>query len=125
MTQGFHAGHLAIDFVSTLEHRPVLRCPSRGRVTHAGPDTRPELAQHPEWDRGLYVAVNHADGARSRWCHLSALRTQVGALLEQGQPFGVLGASGYVVPPGPAGAHCHGGVVDEYGAPVDWLAWLP
>lgn len=125
VTQGFHAGHLAVDFVSSLEHRPVLRCPADGVVTFAGWDDRSELARHPEWNRGLYVAIDHQDGSSSRWCHLSQLLTPAAAWIARGAPMGVMGNTGYVIASGGGdGTHCHGGVVDAHSNPVDWLAWL-
>ena len=127
VTQGFHAEHLAIDFVSALEYRPVLRCPADGVVTFAGWDDRSELSKHPEWDRGIYVAIDHQDGSSSRWCHLSELTpwTVEGAFLKQGSLLGVMGNTGYVLASGNSdGTHCHGGVVDAAGNPVDWLSWI-
>ncbi len=49
------------------------------------------------WDGsyGYYVLVQHQVGCRTRYAHLSAIETEVGAILYQGQEIGLMGSTGY------------------------------
>lgn len=89
-----------------------------GTVVHAGPDTRPQLAQHPEWDRGLYVLLHHDDHEQSCYCHLRHLAVRTGADVTAAESIGTLGQTGYA-----SGPHCHLWAT-RGGVKVDWLAEL-
>ena len=87
-----------------------------GVVLHSGPDTRTILAEHPEWDRGLYVELEHDDGSRSRYCHAARLTVIQSETVLGGQPLGVMGETGAA-----RGKHWHIAMVDKDGVPVDWI----
>lgn len=116
---GYGPGHEAYD-IAPAEGVMDDRCyPLKdGVVVHAGRDTRPELAQHPEWDRGHYVLLRHGNGEESRYCHAFSLFVQVGQEVKGGAtPLGLMGNSGFTQD---GGRHWHIGFTKS-GAGVDWL----
>ncbi len=62
------------------------------------------------WDGsyGYYVLVQHQVGCCTRYAHLSAIETEVGATLYQGQEIGLMGSTGYST-----GNHLHFEVLIE------------
>jgi murein DD-endopeptidase MepM/ murein hydrolase activator NlpD len=77
------------------------------------------LATWDDWGLGYHVIVDHGDGSRSVYAHLSEIWVSQGQWVNQGDVVGALGSTGYST-----GAHLHfelwiGGV------PVDPLAYLP
>lgn len=125
LTQGFSQAHQAEDYVSSVEHRPTIVCPHPGIVAWVGWDARPELAQHPEWDRGLYVRIEHVDGYMTEWCHLSGSYPMTGDVLPVGGIIGFMGNSGFVraTPPGD-GTHVHLNCYDSNGVRVPFSSLL-
>ncbi len=77
------------------------------------------LAAWDDWGLGYHVIIQHADGSRTVYAHLSQIYVSQGQYVSQGETVGALGDSGYAT-----GPHLHfelwiGGV------PVDPLAYLP
>ena len=68
---------------------------------------------------GLYVDVEHADGYKSRYAHLSSFSVQEGQTVNQGQQLGLSGNTGRST-----GAHLHFEIYRDT-APVNPLALLP
>ena len=77
------------------------------------------LAAWDDWGLGYHVIVEHSDGSRTNYAHLSEIWVGQGQYVSQGDAVGTLGSTGYST-----GPHLHfelwiGGV------PVDPLLWLP
>lgn len=77
------------------------------------------LAAWDDWGLGYHVIIQHEDGSRTVYAHLSDVYVSQGQYVAQGEMVGALGDTGYAT-----GPHLHfelwiGGV------PVDPLAYLP
>ena len=77
------------------------------------------LAAWDSWGLGYHVIVDHGNGFRTTYAHLSDIWVVQGQWVNQGEAVGALGSTGYST-----GAHLHfelwaGGV------PVNPLAYLP
>jgi murein DD-endopeptidase MepM/ murein hydrolase activator NlpD len=68
---------------------------------------------------GRYIVVDHGEGVRTHYAHLSAIRTEVGALVIEGDVIGAVGSTGRST-----GPHLHFAVTDNVGAFLDPLAVL-
>jgi len=120
LRQGFSPTHNGVDFVATVG-TPVY-APENGVVEWAG-----LLQAYP--GNGLSVGIRgeyeHALLHLSRVDHL-----QRGDKVVEGQVIGLSGWTGYVIPPGAAGAHLHysvrtrAGLVWTYIDPVALIARL-
>jgi len=83
ITQGFWNNHRAIDIGSWLGN-PVVASDS-GYVVYAG------------WDRtgyGNLVIIDHGNGYRTYYAHLSAIYVRIGDSVGQGQQIGAVGSTG-------------------------------
>ena len=67
---------------------------------------------------GQQVLLQHADGTRTRYAHLSAVDVHEGQSVDAGQTIGAVGSTGVST-----GAHLHYEVIID-GRPVDPAAWL-
>ena len=76
------------------------------------------LAAYQDWGYGYHVIIEHADGSRTLYGHLSDIWVSQGQYVGQGQGVGALGSTGYST-----GAHLHFEI--HIGGPVDPLAYLP
>lgn len=77
------------------------------------------VAAWDDWGLGYHVVIEHDDGSRTVYGHLSEIWVSAGQYVSQGEAVGALGSTGYST-----GAHLHfelwiGGV------PVDPLGYLP
>ena len=72
------------------------------------------------YDYGLMVEVEHADGSRARYAHLSRVNRSVaaGAVVAPGQPIGAVGRTGRTTGPN---VHVE---LRRRGQPVDPWPWL-
>jgi murein DD-endopeptidase MepM/ murein hydrolase activator NlpD len=68
---------------------------------------------------GTTVVIEHADGSRTRYAHLSAATVAVGSPIEAGQEVGRAGRSGRAT-----GTHLHFEVTGPDGKPVSPSHWL-
>ena len=76
------------------------------------------LAAYQDWGYGYHVIIEHADGSRTLYAHLSDIWVGQGEYVSQGQGIGALGSTGYST-----GSHLHFEI--HIGGPVDPLAYLP
>ena len=77
------------------------------------------LASWLDYGYGNYVIIEHADGSRTLYAHLSDIYVAQGQFVAQGEAIGALGCTGYCT-----GPHLHF-EVHIGGGPVDPLAYLP
>ncbi len=77
------------------------------------------LANWDDWGLGYHVMLQHADGSRTVYGHLSDIWVTAGQVVSQGEAVGALGSSGYST-----GAHLHFELWID-GVPVDPLNYLP
>jgi murein DD-endopeptidase MepM/ murein hydrolase activator NlpD len=92
------SGHNGVDF-NLPEGTPVLAC-APGHVLRV--DNDPD-------GYGLHIHLSH-DWGESIYAHLSQSYVQPGQVVSACQTIGLSGWSGYVMPPGPRGAHLHFGI---------------
>lgn len=88
LTQGYWTGHRAIDIGAWLG-APVVAADS-GYVVHAG------------WDRSGYgnlIIIDHGNGYRTYYAHLSAIFVRVGDSIGKGQRIGSIGSTGHSTGP--------------------------
>jgi murein DD-endopeptidase MepM/ murein hydrolase activator NlpD len=76
------------------------------------------LAAYMDWGYGNHVIIEHADGSRTLYGHLSDIWVGQGQYVGQGEGIGALGSTGYST-----GPHLHFEI--HVGGPVDPLAYLP
>jgi hypothetical protein len=100
----FHAG---ID-ISATTGTPI-HAPASGTVTRAG----------TEGGCGISITLEHANGLRTRYCHLSQLGVTVGESVVAGETIGLVGSTGLAT-----GPHLHFEVYD-HGQLVDPVLYLP
>lgn len=68
----------------------------------------------PQGGYGRYVVLDHGDGVRTHYAHLSAIHVAVGAFVEEAEVIGAVGSTGRST-----GPHLHFAVTDEVGAFLD------
>jgi murein DD-endopeptidase MepM/ murein hydrolase activator NlpD len=73
----------------------------------------------PQGGYGRYIVLDHGDGVRTHYAHLSAIHVAVGAVVDEGDVIGAVGSSGRST-----GPHLHFAVTDELGAFLDPMALL-
>ena len=89
-----------------------------GATISAAADGIVVLTAFQDWGYGYHVIVQHSDGSRTLYAHLSDIWVGQGEYVSQGQGVGSLGSTGYST-----GPHLHFEV--HIGGPVDPLAYLP
>jgi murein DD-endopeptidase MepM/ murein hydrolase activator NlpD len=89
-----------------------------GATISAAADGVVVLAAYQDWGYGYHVIVQHSDGSRTLYAHLSDIWVSQGEYVGQGQGVGALGSTGYST-----GAHLHFEI--HIGGPVDPLGYLP
>lgn len=99
ISQGYSSAHLAVDIAD--KPGTDIVAPVAGKITIAS-----NLG-----DCGLAVQVGSETNGH-RLCHNSKLLVKVGQTVKQGQKIAEMGYTGYTIPAGPAGSHCH------------WVMWL-
>lgn len=99
--------HKGLDFAGTSNL--VIKAADNGVVVSAG------------WNNGGYgyrVVIDHNNGMRTTYSHMSAIMVQVGEVVRKGQQIGVMGQTGFAT-----GVHLHfevyvnGSIVN----PLDYL----
>jgi murein DD-endopeptidase MepM/ murein hydrolase activator NlpD len=93
--------HNGVDFRAAIG-TPV-KAMSDGVVAGTG-DTD---IQCPAASFGRFILIKYNNGLASTFGHLSLIKVQVGEKVTRGQIVGLSGYTGYVYPPGSAGAHLH------------------
>jgi murein DD-endopeptidase MepM/ murein hydrolase activator NlpD len=89
-----------------------------GATIAAAADGVVVLAAYQDYGYGYHVIIEHADGSRTLYGHLSDIWVSQGEYVGQGQGIGALGSTGYST-----GPHLHFEI--HIGGPVDPLAYLP
>jgi murein DD-endopeptidase MepM/ murein hydrolase activator NlpD len=112
ITNHFDASHpLGIDIGLRFDPTAPILAVQSGTVTFAGGD--------PCCSYGLYVIVDHGDGLKTLYAHLSRIDVSVGQSVGQGEQLGVAGSTGYST-----GVHLHF-EVHLNGKRIDPLSKLP
>jgi murein DD-endopeptidase MepM/ murein hydrolase activator NlpD len=93
--------HNGVDFRAAIG-TPV-KAMSDGVVAGTG-DTDTEC---PAASFGNFILIKYNNGLASTFGHLSLIKVQTGERVVRGQIVGLSGYTGYVYPPGSAGAHLH------------------
>ena len=73
----------------------------------------------PQGGYGRCIVLDHGDGVRTHYAHLSKVNTEVGALVVEGDVIGFVGSTGRST-----GPHLHFAVTDDLGAFLDPMAVL-
>lgn len=76
------------------------------------------LTAYQDWGYGYHVIIEHRDGSRTLYGHLSDIWVGQGQYVSQGEAVGALGSTGYST-----GPHLHFEI--HIGGPVDPLSYLP
>ena len=95
LTQGFHAGHYALD-IASRDRGPIFAAAS-GKVIVA--------AEGWNGGYGNYVIIDHGNGMQTLYGHNEKLYVSVGQTVEQGQTIAWMGNTGHVY--GATGIHVH------------------
>lgn len=93
--------HNGVDFRATVGTE--VKALSDGVVAGTG-DTD---TQCPGVSFGRFILIKYDDGLASTFGHLSLIKVKTGDRVTRGQVVGLSGYTGYVYPPGVAGAHLH------------------
>jgi murein DD-endopeptidase MepM/ murein hydrolase activator NlpD len=106
----FGPGHKGIDIDGFGRYGAAIAAAGTGTVV---------LASWSDYGLGYHVIIDHGDGYRTVYAHLSEIWVSQGEYVGQGQAVGALGSTGYST-----GPHLHF-EVHLWGSPVDPLAHLP
>jgi hypothetical protein len=93
-TRTNHSPQLAVDFNRADDHGDAVVAAAAGKVTR--------VANEGDTSYGRWVEIDHGNGNRTRYAHLSAQSVSVGQEVSQGQKIGAVGNTG-----GSSGAHLH------------------
>ena len=97
MSRGFSAWHNALDILSS--HGAAIVASDSGVVVTAG---------WSNWGYGYHVVVDHGNGIRTLYAHLSSINVTYGQPVEKGALLGGMGSTG-----NSTGTHCHFEVQDH------------
>lgn len=102
ITQGYHAGHYAIDIGD--RSKPPIWAPAGGNVVKVSVGS---------WGGGYgnHVIVDHGNGLRSLYAHMDSVNVVNGQWVNQGDVIGIMGNTGRVY--GVTGIHLHWEVIDN------------
>ncbi len=109
VSQGFHAGHYAIDIGNPS--MPDVWAAASGTVVKTAGGCPDRTGPRSEWDLkcnsgyGNHIIVDNGDGWKTLYAHLDAVYVEVGQNVDQGQALGRMGSSGRVY--GATGIHLH------------------
>lgn len=98
ITQGSHGTSKAVDLSAKPD--PIGYAPEDGTI-----DSYMQRGSGTS-DAGLALRMRGANGLH-QFGHTDRSLVPVGAKVKRGQPIFVMGHTGYTIPSGPAGAHCH------------------
>ncbi len=105
-------GHNGVDFGAAIGTK--VKAVLSGVVEGTG-DTDPVC---PGASNGKWVLIRHDNGLSSIYVHLSLIKAVPGQKVSTGDVIALSGYSGYVYPPGPAGAHLHLGLFISEGVKI-------
>lgn len=98
-----YAGHNGVDFANG----PGLY----GASVVASDDGQVVGADMWEYSYGHHVTIDHGNGMKTIYCHMSNISVSVGQNVRKGQVIGGVGCTGHVIPSGMGGTHLHFGVI--------------
>ena len=98
-----YSGHNGVDFANG----PGLY----GASVVASDDGQVVGADMWEYSYGHHVTIDHGNGMKTIYCHMSNISVSVGQNVKKGQVIGGVGCTGHVIPAGVGGTHLHFGVV--------------
>ncbi|MBR0413642.1 MAG: peptidoglycan DD-metalloendopeptidase family protein [Clostridia bacterium] len=98
-----YANHNGVDFANG----PGLY----GASVVASDDGQVVGADMWEYSYGHHVTIDHGNGMKTIYCHMSNISVSVGQNVTKGQVIGGVGCTGNVVPRGMGGTHLHFGVI--------------
>lgn len=90
---GEPAWHGGIDLIG---HDTTVRAVTGGRVLRSRIVTDTETRT---WEWGNYISIQGPDGLIYYYCHLDSRGVETGDVVEEGQPIGIMGATGRVTGP--------------------------
>jgi murein DD-endopeptidase MepM/ murein hydrolase activator NlpD len=102
-------GHAGIDIDGFGAYGATIVAAASGTVV---------LTSWDSWGYGYHIVIQHDDGSRTLYAHLSDIWVGQGQYVGQGSAIGALGSTGYST-----GPHLHFEI--HIGGPVDPLAYLP
>jgi len=105
----YSGGHRGIDIDGFGAYGAPVGAAASGTVV---------LAAYDSWGYGYHVIIQHDDGSRTLYAHLSDIWVGQGQYVGQGQGVGAIGSTGYST-----GPHLHFEI--HIGGAVDPLAYLP
>ncbi len=105
-------GHNGIDFATPIGTK--VRVVLSGIVEGTG---NTDLVC-PGASNGKWILIKHDNGLSSIYVHLSVIKVTAGQRVFTGDVIGLSGYSGFVYPPGPAGAHLHLGLFISQGVKI-------
>lgn len=82
-----------------------------GATVVAADDGQVVGADYWNYSYGYHVTIDHGNGMKTIYCHMSAISVRVGQNVKKGQAVGAVGCSGHVIPYGRGGTHLHFGVI--------------
>lgn len=98
-----YSGHNGVDFANG----PGLY----GASVVASDDGQVVGADMWEYSYGHHVTIDHGNGIKTIYCHMSNINVSVGQNVKKGQVIGGVGCTGHVIPSGVGGTHLHFGVI--------------
>ncbi len=102
ITQGYHAGHYAIDIADSS--KPPVWAAGGGTVTKVSTGT---------WGGGYgnHIIIDHGNGLETLYAHLDSVNVYEGQWVNQGDVIGIMGNTGRVY--GVTGIHLHWEVIQD------------
>ena len=110
-----YSGHNGVDFANG----PGLY----GASVVASDDGQVVGADFWEYSYGHHVTIDHGNGIKTIYCHMSNISVSVGQNVQKGQVIGGVGCTGNVIPRGMGGTHLHFGVIvnGSFANPFNYL----
>jgi murein DD-endopeptidase MepM/ murein hydrolase activator NlpD len=88
LTQAFWSGHSGIDIAN--RRGTAIRAADAGYVVLAGVDT---------WGYGNQIVIDHGNGFKTRYAHLSRIDVKAGQTVKKNQVIGLMGSTGHSTGP--------------------------
>jgi len=106
--RGFSSYHYGIDIANAI-----------GTPVYAADDGYVMLAGQDTWGYGLQVIIDHGNGYKTRYAHLSKILVKAGQAVKRGEKIGLVGSTGRST-----GPHLHFEII-KGGVRVDPTGYLP
>lgn len=101
VTQTQHSQHDGLDLVG-IDSKEI-HATVNGTVVYAGWENSNDHSQ----GFGQYVCIHGSDGRFYYYGHLSVINVKYGQAVKCTDVIGIEGHTGYTIPDGPGGSHCH------------------